>query len=256
VHPFIRPEAFLEYASFEEATGDVEKARDLYKHVLKEVSPGLTEAIINLVNLERRQGNMKVALETLTKAMEEGEDNLADLTTFAAKFVRNHLSDEDKALNFFEEAVKKVPGNISLWLAYISMESSKKGCKFDVIKDLYERALGSNHSDNDTVILAAHYMEYAANNAKSIKIVREIQSRFPNVSTLLVFNEKKGQDIPTQTQQQNAITAQTQQSTTVQPTTSASDQSQSQSQSQTASYDQQTRVLSAVWLRLPVSSRI
>uniref|UniRef100_A0A7S2TNK8 Suppressor of forked domain-containing protein n=1 Tax=Lotharella oceanica TaxID=641309 RepID=A0A7S2TNK8_9EUKA len=240
-----QPEAFLEYASFEEAAGAVDHARELYKHVLENVSPGLTEGIVNLANLERRQGNLKLALDILTKAMGQADDNnLASLTIFAAKFARNHLSDDEKAQAFFEEAVKKVSGDLSLWLAYISMETSKPKFGFNEVKELYERALGgSNLSEDDTVVLAAHYLEFAANNAKDIKFVRSVQSRFPNVSTLLVFSEKKGQDVSTaQTQaQQQQTVAQNPQAPqaaahTTQPSTgTTADQTQTQN-----GYDQQT----------------
>eukprot|EP00469_Lotharella_globosa_P000245 CAMPEP_0167792638 /NCGR_PEP_ID=MMETSP0111_2-20121227/12671_1 /TAXON_ID=91324 /ORGANISM="Lotharella globosa, Strain CCCM811" /LENGTH=213 /DNA_ID=CAMNT_0007685577 /DNA_START=302 /DNA_END=943 /DNA_ORIENTATION=- len=181
--------------------------------------------------------------------MGEADDNLASLTVFAATYVRKHCSDEKKAQVFFEEAVKKVPGDLSLWLAYISMETSKLKFGFNEVKELYERALGaSSLSEEDTVVLAAHYLEFAANYAKDIKVLRTVQSRFPNVSTLLVFNEKKGQDISsTQTQGQHTVvaqqTAQASQSGQAQPatatatatTTATADTAQTQS-----GYDQQT----------------
>jgi len=187
-----QPEAFLEYAIFEETTGNVKHARELYEIVLSKIAPGLVEGVVNLANFERRQGS----LENAARVYEEGlraspKETISFLAGRAANFHWRVRGDIKQAQEILEDAVSQAPGDISLWFQYITFTASTNTA-FEETKKIYERALSTDSSTSeDKMILAAHYLEFASNNASNAEELWKIKERFPNVSNLLVFTKRR-----------------------------------------------------------------
>lgn len=191
---FFRPEAFLEYALFEEATGNLEHARELYETVLTKIAPGVCEGIVNFANFERRQGSLIKAAKIFDEGLATtGTEGVPLLVESAAIFHWRISGDAKRARAIFEDSISKAPESICLWLGYISFLKATES--YEKVKVIFEKALSENSSvsKEDKMILAAQFLEYASGFATDVQELRNIQAAFPNVSNLLVFSKQRSQ---------------------------------------------------------------
>mmetsp|Transcript_23885 Transcript_23885/g.33406 ORF Transcript_23885/g.33406 Transcript_23885/m.33406 type:complete len:634 (+) Transcript_23885:163-2064(+) len=189
-----QPECFLEYALFEERQGNIEKAREIYKHILENVSPGLVQGLVNQTNFERRQGNVEEACKIYDAALEGANfEEIPLLAANAGKFYAKVKKDTNRAREIYEEALGHRTDCADLWLAYVTFEDSASSSYADKIKPIFERALAedSKLQARDREVLASFYLEYASDYAASLEDVRSIQQRFPTITPLLSFEKKR-----------------------------------------------------------------
>jgi len=233
-----QPGSYLEFALFEEEAGQISHARDLYKTVITSISPGLVEAIVSYAHFERRQGNSSTADEILLNGMAKAEGE--DFVSLAITRANLHLSANDlkKAREIYDESLQKVTGDIRLWLSYITMEINQSKSDFQKIKNLYDKGLSSDSKLSEKVkeALAGHFLDFATMRGTSVKLIRQIQYRYPSVTSLYASEEKKMEEDVFQVQNSSKLV---QSQPTAKMETEPEQQAQQMTQPQTQSQQQQ-----------------
>lgn len=188
-----RPEPFLDFALFREAHGQVDEARELFKHVLG-FAPGHAEATLRYAQLEQRQQNFDGVNSILEAATESPTSEAvgAFLAMHHARIVDRAAHDAAKARGIYDRALERYPSNKNLWLAAIDFELDQSGrriseaeeasdaVRFARVVALYQRATGdaSLLPEDDKLELWQNYLETVHAFAPRVDIVREASSAF------------------------------------------------------------------------------
>lgn len=153
-------EVHLALARFEERQGDVEAARDVYKHVADDVAPGLLRATVEHANMERRMGEpgrAKVVFEA-AMAVERSKEGTQSkvygvLVNQYVAFLDEALGDEDAARAVYDVACKEAAGNALVWEGAVNFERHRTGRPVDErlrrVRALVGRACGKADVDGD-----------------------------------------------------------------------------------------------------------
>ena len=138
-----RPEMHIFAAQFEESQGNVSDARDTYKHVVSELSPGLLSAIMAAANFERRQGD-RVAACSFYEDIIQDDKTKQDPQTYAfvsmqyAYFLHKQYNALESLRAVYREALVRCPDIKALWEGAIFFEESAGGSDvYQRVKDLY-----------------------------------------------------------------------------------------------------------------------
>ena len=146
-----RPDLYLAQGRFEETLGYVDKAREFYVKVYKDIAPGLFDGIFRHLNLERRAGNLQVVESLFNLALDfaksSEQDSLIEFVSVQyANFNLFIKNDPDASIRVLEEVICLISSRKSLYLAYIQSLQHEKDLqvRLEKIRNTYEKAVGNS----------------------------------------------------------------------------------------------------------------
>jgi len=163
VHCKRRPEMQLFAAHFHERHGNLDTARALFRLVTGRLSPTLISGAVQHANFERRQGSKTAACAVYDKFLEgEASKDSATYIFVVIQYINAlqlGFQDVEKAREVYNAALKKVPGNLTLWEGVIHFEETLPASdRLKRVLDIYNRAVTPAPADvakPDTAAAAA-----------------------------------------------------------------------------------------------------
>jgi len=179
---FRKPYLFVSQGYFEELHGNTEEAKKLYKHVYEKVAPGLLNAVLKHINLERRNSNFTEVENLYQKALEVAEnegkpETIALIASHYGRFYQNIMKNPNKAIEVFESALEKAPGEKSLYL--ILVNAYKNSDRTQEITNVYEKAIWSTElPQRAKVEFWVGYIDFVRSTCEDKEKLREAEENF------------------------------------------------------------------------------
>ena len=181
---------FIAQGYFEETHKNVEEARRLYKYAYEEVTPGLLEAVIKHINLERREKNynevdrlFKYAINIVNDTGNSG--NIMYVSSLYARFHQFVMGDLSKAIEIYEQALEKSGDKKALYYIYINALNCLENLdlKLEKTKKAYELALKTDSSlpTTDQLEMWVSYIDFIRNSWKNTEEIKEIEIKFRKI---------------------------------------------------------------------------
>eukprot|EP00118_Oscarella_pearsei_P003949 m.16413 g.16413 ORF g.16413 m.16413 type:complete len:598 (+) comp26905_c0_seq1:484-2277(+) len=145
IHLQHKPNIHLTWALYEEATGKVDKACQVLKDMLERF-PGLVSGVLQLINLERRRGNVGEAVTLYEKAIDSAKsvDDHGFLSCQYATFLATVINNKSKGKEILKAAIAKDMKNKRLYLQLLDFEMNQFPVDESAVEEVFTLAKGSD----------------------------------------------------------------------------------------------------------------
>lgn len=187
IHVCDKPTLYLMWATFEEKTGDLNKASQVLD-LLEKAAPKLDSLAVRRVNLARRQGNHERVVALYRQYIEAArKDNatLAPLSLRASRFAAKVLDDTQLAEEFIEKALEKDPRNWRLYTQLFDVRFQHRPLDVASAVQVFNRALKSKMDLEQRCRFAHRKVEFLEDFGSSVVEMADAQEEYQQLTKRL-----------------------------------------------------------------------
>ncbi|XP_060518445.1 pre-mRNA-processing factor 39 [Cylas formicarius] len=193
IHHLKKPNLHLQWAIFEEACSNHNRAAEILVNLEKSV-PNVLQVAYRRINLERRRADHEKCAQLFEHYMNNSKNKMisSNISIKYSRFCLKVLKEVSKAQEVLRSAINKDPNNPRLYLQLIDLVLQKEDVTEEEVCTIMDEFLEKETADAEQkVLFAQRKLEYLEDFGSSVQLVQNAQEQYQKLLKISKETSKK-----------------------------------------------------------------